>query len=335
MTGLPITFELKSFEIDLSKPAPTPSTVAITSEADFVFFVRELARKVNSSNSTRNFTFNDSSKVKGSIEKILSSGFLQADVSDIAKYLYDAETTFSSRYKISDIKQGNLLISRFKIESDDLLLIAKVDFESFFAKKSYKKEEGLPTEKGLLKAALFKLDGGKLPLLFKIADSNSSISKFWSNEFLNSSPYKSDSENTLNAFSMIIKSVNKILKSSNVDKIALTNSVITYFTTRSNFDAGTFISDAVGSYKCEGDVAIADVVSEIEIVLKSNKFDGIFSIISSEIKAKMKKTYKLEDDISIITNQGTKGRIYSKDLGGKKYVLIQSNTGYDQFSELK
>jgi hypothetical protein len=335
MTGMPTTFELKSFEIDLSKPAPTPSTVAVTSQEDFVFFVRELARKVNSSNSTRNFTFNDSSQVKISIEKILGTGFLHVDVSNIAKYLYDAETTFSGRYKISDIKQGNLLISRFKIESDDLLLIAKVDFESFFAKTSFKKEEGLPTEKGLLKAALFKLDNGKLPLLFKIADSNSSISKFWSNEFLDSSPYKSDSENTINAFSMIIKSVNKVLKNSTVDKVALANSVITYFTTRSKFDAGTFVNDAIGNYTCEGDVVISDVVSEIEKVFKLNKFDGIFSIISSEIKTKMKKTYKLEDDISIVTNQGTKGRIYSKNLGGKKYVLIQSNAGYDQFPELK
>ncbi|RTR28528.1 nucleoid-associated protein [Shewanella atlantica] len=319
----------------MSKPAPTPSKTVATSQADFVAFVRELARKVNSSTSTRSFSFNGNSKVKASVENVLTAGFLKVDTSKIAQYLYDAETTYSSKYKIADIKQGSLLISRFSIGADDLLLIAKIDFESFFDKTSFKKEEGLPSEKGLLKAALFKLDNGLLPKQFKIADSNTSISKFWSSEFLDSSPFKSDNENTKSAFNLIIKSINRILKDSAEDKITIANSVKSYFSTKNKFDGTSFVDDVVGTYTCVGDVTVDDVRTEIMKVITSSKFDGIFNIVASEIKSKMKETYKLEDDISIVTNQGTKGRIYSKGVNGKKYVLIQSDTGYDKFPELK
>ena len=329
------TDKLLSFDIDLSKPAPTPSKIIVNSQDDFVAFVRDLARKVNSSNSTRNYTFDHSSKVKTCIEDILTSGFLKDIVNDIPQYLYDAENVFSGKYKIADIKQGSLLISRFKIGTEDLFLIAKVDFESFFNRSSFKKEEGLPTEKGLLKAALFIIKNNKLPNTFKVADSNSSISKFWSSEFLESTPFKSDDENTKNAFSTIMKSINKTLKNSKEDKVTLGNSVITYFTTKNKFDAGTFVADVIGSYTCVGEIDVEVVKLDVVKVLNAGKFDGIFTISSSEIKSKIKHTYKLEDDISIVTSQGTKGRIYSKTLGGEKYVVIKSNAGFEQFPELK
>ncbi|QTE94412.1 hypothetical protein [Shewanella algae] len=337
MTGTPPKrFNIKVYEIDKAAPSPTESAPGNINSSDFSNFIDELTRKIHSSTSTKKYKFRSDSDIKLEIEEIAKNDLQVKYSREIAKELLQSEKNYDKRHPNTPIKQGSLIISKYNIQSSNYILIAKIDFESYFSKKNLTKNQGLPEEKGLLKAALFKIEGKKINSAIEVSDTNSRISRFWVDEFLKADDINTDQDNTKNSFKEFKRVINRVLKEHSDDKYTMLNSLITYFATKEKFDSSTFFNDLTGNYtfSCPKEIQ-KELSEEIEKKIKGGTFDGIFNLDNKLIKNNLKQSFKLDDDIVITTKKGNMERIFSHKIKGIKYVVIRTDNGFADFPSLK
>lgn len=254
----------------------------------------------------------------------------------LANKLLASEKRFVEKYPGMKKPRKGSLITTYNIDDNQSysLIIAKIETEEFLSDVNLTMSSGLPKEKPALKTATItfvELEDQELSLDLDlvITDSSSTISKYWSENFLESEEITSNTKNTRTAFNEIEKVLSKNLKkSAPADYTELRNNLVGYFKREPQFQFDHMIQNVLGNYQMENDTITTDQVKEKLISLRDKqKFDTQFDLIPNEIKARFKKTYKVTDEIELRTN----GHV--DDL--KHVIHATTNTEGERILEIK
>jgi hypothetical protein len=244
------------------------------------------------------------SLINGLMEEKLQEDFVEVS-DEIAKRLLRIEVQAKERYKnITDIQRGSLIQSLIQYEDSQefFFLIVKVEHESFLNADDLVKQIGLPFDKRILKTCLIKYNEENEILEIIITDTNTRISAYWWNDFLELEEMNSDEKNTKTAFNAIdLTLTQKLKKQSPADYTVLRNNLIGYFRTQDNFQFDHMLNSVFGNYQPESisNEDLSEVKKQVASLPEKKGFDKHFSIIDKEIKARIRKTIPLSDKIEL------------------------------------
>ncbi|MFY1068893.1 hypothetical protein [Enterococcus sp. AD013-P3] len=219
----------------------------------------------------------------------------------LAENLLIAQRKFSERYPMVKLREGNII---FYLNSNGFL-ISKIDRSRYLNGVTYEREVGLPEEKPGQKIAYFQfLDNNEVSIT--LSDSNPNISTFWFDEFLELKPISDNEKNTKRAFMAIEGFINRqVTKISKADGVELRNNLIGYLRTNEVFSITEAKERIFGEYRPHNEeINMEKIKSSFEksYIEKKPNFDTQFHISPDIIKAKMKKVYKIKENIELKTN---------------------------------
>lgn len=253
----------------------------------------------------------------------------------VSERLLRVETKTQRRYKgITEMKRGSLIQSVFPSTQDitNFYLIAKVEHESFLNEKDLSKQNGMSYEQKILKTCLIELDDDNNIIDIIVTDSNSTISDYWYDGFLDLIELNTNQYNTKSAFYSIEQLLTrKLKKQAPSDFIELRNNLISYFRTHKDYLHEEMLNNVFGDYR--PNILPEDSFQQLKEAvnkLPSNKsFDTHFSIDVKEVKARMKMKISLNNQIELkITDdiEELKSVIHS-DYGpdGTRNIIIKTD----------
>ncbi|MBM7071589.1 hypothetical protein JQC92_05980 [Shewanella sp. 202IG2-18] len=305
-------------------------------ENDVLAFVTKLANDAKYGTSQRQATFQDSSAVKTNLIASLTDDENKSSISKIAQHLLSCEVEYNSKHgNFNEIRKGSLLVSNFESKGQNSILVAKIDVENFFETEHLRLLKGLPQDKGVYKTCLVNVEVKALGEEIYLSDTNSSISKFWWNTFLECEFIRDSQKNTDLAFSLLSSTLSQVNKVSPVDHAFLKGNLTSYFTTTTHFDPDEMIERIVGNYEPENeDVDTSKIKKDLKKACKSGKFDTSFEIDITPIKSKLKRTIKIDDDIELKIKSGDVSKIYHFEHQKNNFIAIKAKSGYGNFRKL-
>ena len=286
---------------------------------------------------------NEFVETKSLIDTLLSNisddkleGIFNKICDTFAESLLLAQRKFSERYPMVKLREGNII---FYLNKDGFL-VSKIDRSRYLNGDTYEREVGLPEEKPGQKIAYFQfLDNNEV--LITLSDSNTNISTFWFDEFLELKPVNDNEKNTKRAFMAIEGFINRqVTNISKADGTELRNNLIGYLRTNENFSITDAKEHIFGEYKPHSDeINMEKIKSSFEksYIKKKPNFDTQFHIAPEIIKAKIKAVYKVKENIELKTNGYIENLrddiIATKDDEGRFYLQILDVTAevYENF----
>jgi len=335
-------YENSLHHIDLTQDEIPASP--ITEEEDLNDYIKTLVRGIRSSKNNRRYKFkSETTQVAAAIKAIINQGDYESNTQIIAARLLDREKI--TQEKISpmrkEIQKGSLLQSYLSVDGVDFVIITKVDHNAFIDEFDLKKKIGLPFEKKVLKSCIVKISENEISKVI-VYDTQSRISTYWWQEFLELEEIVTDEQNTRSAFKAVDSVLTRNVKKKHpADHIFLRNALVGYFRTHDEFDYDDLLDYMIGVLKPDdSDLNIDRLRTKLENLPRSKHFDRRFSIISSEIKARQrKKVISLHEniDLNIKSDIEDLEEIIKPYIGNdnKKYLMIQSDQGYYQFKRTK
>lgn len=293
-------------------------------------------------NNVRNiFSLIDSSELE--IEEIDQRVKLYAE--DIAQRLFEKEKLKQEQiYRMGkNVKKGSLIQAAIKNENNYSYLLAKVEHSKFVDDSDFSFKSGFSSEqKKIWKTCILSCNIQNADIVVdeaKIYVSN--VGKYWADDFLELKELSSDAQNTKRAFNAVDSVLMRdIKKNAPGDYTIIRNSFVGYMKREQQLDYNSMISDILDDYEAE--ILSRDKVSELKNKLlelpEKKKFDRLFTVVPREIRAKIKKLYKVNEGIEIKVNdfvQDIKQKITAEEdtLTGAKYIKIMTNNDdvYEQF----
>ncbi|RJX69481.1 hypothetical protein DZ860_14935 [Vibrio sinensis] len=307
------------------------SDADLKDKPDLSTFLVRLCRHTYGSKSSRGYKFIEGSKVALYMDKVVES---PENWPVFSQKIADALTVAEKKPSF-DIKEGTFVIARANINDRDVIIMSKLDLETYYSRTTYEKEKGLPEEKGILKSCVvFINEDGVREEEIRLSDKNGNIANFWYEKFLDSEPLQKDDINTKKAYTSIRQVITTSCSDSKEDMYGLIECLNSYFTTNTNFDFDEFLNDSIKSFNAEiVDVnKIADKLCELK---SKNKFDGQFNIELKIIKKDIKNIVQLDDGMTLQSNGNIRDKVFKTELEGKSYLLVRTDIGLDGFKERK
>lgn len=303
---------------------------------DVLAFVKKLANDAKYGPSQRQATFLDTSAVKMELIASLTDDENKGCILRIAEHLLSCEVEYNSKYgNFNEIRKGSLLVSSFESKGQNYILVAKIDVENFFETEHLKLLKGLPQDKGEYKTCLVNVEVQALGEEIYLSDTNSSISKFWWDTFLECEFIRDSQKNTDLAFSQLSSTLSQVNKVSPVDHAFLKGNLTSYFTTATHFDPEEMVERVVGNYEPESKNVDTDKIKkDLKKACDSGKFDTSFEIDTTPIKSKLKRTIKIDDDIELKIKSGDVSKIYHFEHQKSNFIAIKAKSGYGNFRKL-
>ncbi|WAA10827.1 hypothetical protein [Fervidibacillus albus] len=280
-------------------------------EGDLDEYIMDLLQNIVNLPDSRHYTFeSDNTEVKNLIDNIILEILEGNGVQDyfsysdkIAERLLRKELYAQEKYAhFTSLQKGSLIQSLVEYNDELIYLISKVEHESFLNAEDLVKQIGLPYEKKALKISIIKFTADYEIIDIIVFDSNKRISQYWVKDFLELNEKNSDEKNTSSAFKAVdLVLSRKLKKSSPTDYTILRNNLIGFFRTQSEFVFENMINTVFGDYEPEKPevVDMEKIKEEIYKLPENNIFDKRFTIISKEIKAKIKKVVKISEKIDL------------------------------------
>lgn len=327
--------------IDLSSSAIISADIGKSGDA--TAYANDLVENVIKATDQREYKFASlKTEVCQSVLEMVGEKNCAASAQTIANRLLKKETEAqeSLEKKLDvQIQKGSLFQIVFQKDGVEMILITKVDLNSFLDQTDFKKHAGLPFEKRILKTCLIEFSSDKKNIE-KVSVCDANNAKYWWSNFLELEPVTSDENNTKSAFIAIDLTLAKRLKRTHpADYTYLRNNLICYFRTQNRFVFDEFQKAVFGSYKPDDkNLKMNDLVQAINKLPKEKKFDNSFNIIESEIKARFRRVISLTDKIKLELSEDVdnlSNTIEAKEIGGAKGVFIKSPEGYEAFRHSK
>ena len=320
--------------IDLENEVIEPKNVE---QGDLDDYISKLTNRIITRGDSRLFGVRSiTTEVISSILNFIESGteedFLYT-ASIIANRLLQVEITTQQRLRgFSEIQKGSLIQSY--INGRDVLnyLIAKVEHDAFIDTNDLNRKLGLPYEKHVLKYCLISISENGEILDIAIDDSNSKISNFWWENFLELRYLNSNEKNTNKAYNAMEHLLSKKVKdNSPSDYTVLRNTLVRYFKAPGEFIFEDMLNTVFGEYQPDNpeNVNIEQIKEHARRLPETKGFDRRFEIIPSVIRAKIKRVISLSDKIELNIKghiDGIKHAIQSiEEQNGDKFVRIKTD----------
>jgi len=306
-----------------------------TKEGDLDDYIETLTEKIITNKNNRHFEFtSDRKEVLTYINEIMkqhdSHDAFLVNAKGIANRLLETEIKTQKRMgALKELQKGSLIISKFSDQFSENILISKVEHETFLDSSDFKKMSGLPYEKGTLKTCLIQIDYESKDIMdVIITDSNPSISKYWSESFLELDELKSNESNTRTSFNAMDQFISKKLqKQSPNDYTMIRNHLISYYRAQEDFSYENMLQAVFGKYQPEDTkIDINRLRTDANELPEKKSFDRVFSIKPDVIKARIRKVVKLNSVSELrLTSSSDKfeSLIRSKVIEGEKVLQIK------------
>jgi 23S rRNA U2552 (ribose-2'-O)-methylase RlmE/FtsJ len=322
----------------------TPSKVNIIT-SDSKNFTNKLFLQELRATNKRSFKFaRESSEtaqlIGGLINEIENENFeaiFEARADLLAEKLLDVQKKRAAKHTgINAPKKGGLVVIFLKGEDKINILISKIDHATFLHLEDSLYKSGLPDEKATQKSCIinYQLVDDEYQLMdIIVSDSTPKIASFWSEDFLQLEELTSDDTNTTNAFTAIEHVISTyVKKKSSGDYEELRNNLVGYFKTKTSFKYEDMVEYVIGEYTPEKeDIIIEKLKEQLNKLPEKQGFDTTFNIVTSRIKARFKRTYKVSEKIELRTSdyiEDLKNVIVAKEdpeFGGRILVIRNIN----------
>ncbi|MBT2685311.1 nucleoid-associated protein [Bacillus sp. ISL-37] len=336
--------------IDNSLTTPNKVNVITT---DFEQFTNKLFMQDLSAANKRSFKFSrESSEVAQIVNDLVNNvdnpnfnSTFEAKTDLLAERLLDVQQKVAQRHPgINPPKNGSLVVV-FQKQNDKInILLSKIDQAIFLNLEDALYKSGLPDEKATQKTCSisYHLVDDKYEIAsIIVSDTKPKISLFWSEDFLELKELTSDEHNTTTAFTAIENVISSYVKrKSRGDYTELRNNLVGYFQTRQSFRLDDMIDYVIGEYRPDNqEIDISKLKEKLNKLPEKNHFDTSFNIVSSQIKARFKRTYKVSEKIELRTSdyiEDLKNVIVAKEdpeYGNK--ILVIRNISEDIYNTFK
>ena len=308
-------------------------------EAAVADYIEGLIGSVTRDTSSRLFKFrSNTTEVSASVDKILKNDYEKAP-QIIADRLLAKEKEAETKYaKITKLLKGSLVQSVVNAQDTLYVFIAKLDHHSFLDEVDLIKRTGLPYDKKVLKAALIQIANGKKSDHVTVYDTNSRISEYWWQDFLELEEERSDQQNTQIAFQSVDHLLSReIGNKSKHDYMILRNATIFFFRNQPQMDYGQFVSHLLDNYEpTVAEINIERVRQKILALPQSKVFDQKFNLDKSVIKAKISKSIFLRENLELRLKaeiHDLEHVIEAYDENGVRGIKIKTDEGWRHFKK--
>jgi hypothetical protein len=324
------------FDIDSEQETHNKINLDNVEEDALKQFVSALAKKTVSDSSTKIAKFDDDSQALKSLSELAKQHTKTEHLDKLAKRLLAAEISQNARSgHLNKIKSGSLIIAKIKGSESEMILVSKIEFESYLAKQTFLSQQGLPQDKGLLKSCLLTIENNSIAKKIVLSDSNSTVASFWYKDFLQSKFLKDDSLNTKIAIRELTNCLGYIKKESVDDYLDLKDRVNSYFLSHSTFEFDDFEKELLNDFKpLKAELDIVPLQAELSKVRKVGNFDGKFTIDKAELKKRIKKSFQLDNEVTVVAKSGI-STIFKTTSDGQTYIVIKTNTSHTELKEIK
>lgn len=328
------------FEIDHIKDKAVPSDVKTETGALKEWLTTIIFTILDSNKKEYIFT-EDTVQVSTCANKIIN-GDTEDYPQQIADRLLAKEKIAQEKIKgfQYEVKKGSLLQLSFTLKETKYFLLAKVEQIPFLDNSDLEKHVGLPFKNHIFKACLILVDENNTIDTLFIYDSNTSISKYWWDDFLETEEINSNEKNTKICYESIDKLLRKELaKKSLSDYTELKNNINGYFISNKNFNMDDFVKTIIEDYNPESkDIDLNNIKEKVLQLPEKNNYDSKFEIEKKAIRKYFKQNISLSNHIELkLTDNipNLKSIISSYETGGQKYILIKTDKGFEYFKKLE
>lgn len=307
---------------------------------NFKKYIQGMLEQISTKEPDRLYNFkSDYTEVKTLLNKILIQNEYENSCFGIANRLLSKEIEAQddlNRKKLGkEILKGMLIISLVKMTDEARkIIILKVDYDEFLSEMTGDIVTGLSIRKKVYKSFIGELNNSHDLLKLSIYDTNSPVSVYWWNKFLELEVIITDEENTKNAFNAIEKEIlNPIKKKYKQDYLHLWNASVAYFRSTGEFNLTQYRDEIIGNYTpYDENLEISALKEKIDRLPSRNKFDLRFNKVPSEVQKRFKNVLQLTNEIKLtllhdIPNIKKTFKAH-EDVDGK-YLMIRSDEGYN------
>lgn len=293
--------------------------------------------------SKRMFYFrSETTQVRQAINLMISEQFDQGSKIN-AERLLEIEKIAQEKMNLNvEIQKGSLFQTIFRENDTIKIIICKADHSEYLDEADFVLHKGLPWKKKVFKSIMIELAASSSVIeSISVYDTNSSMSKYWWQDYLELTEKYTDSENTKRALHSIDNKIFKPLEKKHpADYVTLRNSMVGYFRRKEEFDVNDFVENILEGYQPFDEELSIDTLKTkvLEMPMREVKreFDYRFYIDRAAInKRTLKTTVELNQGIELVL-EGVESlnSLVKPDVDdeGNKYVKIRTtDKGYRYF----
>ncbi|MPM14009.1 hypothetical protein SDC9_60369 [bioreactor metagenome] len=308
---------------------------------DLLEYTQRLILDIKSNPNKRKFDFSsNNTEVRVNIDKFIDNDFDTASLSNANRLLRIEKLAQTNVDKLSiELQKGSFFQAVLAENGLFQIVLSKAEHKAFLDETDIKRHAGLPWEKKIFKAAIIEADSHHQIQSIFVFDTNPIMAKYWWRDFLELKERITDTVNTKNVFLTLERQIfNPLNIKAPADHILLKNSSLQYFLSNTEFNFSDFYQQVFEKYDpISPEYFELNIPERFEKIKKEKSFDTKFTIVKEEIKSKVRTKIRLSDDIELILLDAIdelraviRG---GKELDGKKYIKIYSDTGYEVFKE--
>ena len=234
------------------------------------------------------------------------------------------------------MRNGVLIISKIRFNTENLILIARADDSDFLDESNFDLQSGLPIKRIIYKAVLASINSNSIGEELRVFDTNTKFAQYWWHSFLELEEIRDNTINTKTAIAIIeSKALSSLRAKYPADHQEIRNATIHYFKTQENFEIEDFVNVVIGNYQ-----AISESFTPERIEKLKNKllglptrfnFDDRFEIDRQSVKIKV-RVVKLTPEVDLsIKGHLPEDTITAVEEFGRKFVKIESESGFEIF----
>jgi hypothetical protein len=295
-------------------------------------YISSLFGSISGSPGKRIFYFgSENTEVRHAISLMVSGFFSEGSLLN-SKRLLDIERKTQEKLNLNiEIQKGSLFQAVVEEGDNQRIIISKADHSEYLDEFDFELHKGLPWKKKIFKAIVVNFNQLCSDIeSIAVYDTNSTMSKYWWQDYLGLIERYTDSENTKNALNLLDNRIFKPMDSRHpADYLILRNTMIGYFRTKEEFDIRDFAQSTLNNYQPVDEALSVDELKANILALPENvkhQFDSRFSIDKSSINKRIKKTIKLNEGIELVLDhvEGLRNIIEAGiDDEGNKHVKIR------------
>ncbi len=202
------------------------------------------------------------------------------------------------------VQKGSLIqvLLHDETTSGYIYLLAKVDHSGFVDDSDFTLKSGFSREKkSIWKTCAFDLSAVPSERIPAKVYSNT-YAKYWWDDFLELEPVITNEENTSRAFKAIDHQLSTLIKKrAPFDHTVLRNMFVGYFQNHDQLVYDDMLKDIMDGYTPNelSPEGLSDLKQELSQLPEKKHFDRNFTPIPSEIKARIRKTYKIRPGMEL------------------------------------
>lgn len=306
---------------------------------DLIEYIQKLLEDIQKKDTKRAFLYeSETAEVRIAINLMLDEEYDKAAEINANRLLkIEKETQATMEHLDVNIQKGSLFQTVISFTDHKMIIIGKADHNEFLDASDFSLHKGLPWKKKIFKSFLAIIDNKKNINKILVADTTNNLTKYWWSDFFELKEARTDQFNTKTFLDVLDKKVfNPIKHKHQADHTTLRNSVIGYFRANDEFNLDDLCNNIFEKYvPDDAELDINDIKKKIKGIPKKYGVDSWFKIDKKAIKKREVHKILLNEGMELVLKGGPDLNNITpySDREGKKYIMIQTEEGYNRFKK--